>query len=54
MVIQPITAQKSPSKKNKKQKTETLITIDSSSISAIPIKNIEPIIKYELYVKDKE
>jgi peptidoglycan-associated lipoprotein len=54
MVIQPFTAQKSPSKKKKKQKTETLITIDSSSISAIPVKKIVPIIKYELYAKDKD
>jgi peptidoglycan-associated lipoprotein len=54
MITTPIFAQKSPSKKKKKQKTETIITIDSSSISVAPVKNIEPIIKYDLYVKDKE
>jgi outer membrane protein OmpA-like peptidoglycan-associated protein len=49
-----LNAQKSSSKKKKKQQQETIITIDSSSISVAPVKNIEPNIKYELYVMDKE
>jgi len=53
-LITSINAQKSSSKKKKKQQQETIITIESSSISFAPVKIIEPIIKYELYVKDKE